>query len=435
MNAWIALIRKDLVLYFSNRRALIMSVAAPIAIAAFFGYLFNPGTQKPSRIPVAIVDLDASPTTRKIVTALGTDATLDLRETAEAAGLEQVRLGNVRAAIIVPAGFGEQASRALLRGTERPVIAIHYDPSQAMALAVVRGLLAQHVMQTVAATTFGGFSDPAMSLKLLGEARADVLKSERMSPAERSDLVAMLDSVQRIQQRQLDPAPAAGTRAGSAPGFNIPYETREQEVRAKVDRKYNSYAHSFAGMGVQFILFMGIELGVGLLQARRLGLWKRLRAAPVSRSLLLGTRIASGAMIATILLGIIFAAAIAFFGVRIEGSVVGFAGVAIAFAFLTATFGLLIAALGRTPEATRGLAIFATLVMVMLGGAWAPTFIFPEWLQTLSLGVPTRWAVDGLDAMTWRGLGLGAALAPIGVMLAFSAAFAAIAVARFDWEE
>ena len=80
-------------------------------------------------------------------------------------------------------------------------------------------------------------------------------------------------------------------------------------------------------------------------------------------------------------------------------------------------------------------AIFATLVMVMLGAAWAPTFIFPDWLQTLLRGVPTRWAVDGLDAMTWRGLGLQAALAPIGVMLVFSAAFTLIAIARFDREE
>jgi ABC-2 type transport system permease protein len=115
--------------------------------------------------------------------------------------------------------------------------------------------------------------------------------------------------------------------------------------------------------------------------------------------------------------------------------VIGFIGVAIAFSLLTASFGLLIAALGRTPEATRGLAIFATLVLVMLGGAWVPTFIFPPWLQTLSLFVPTRWAVDGLDAMTWRGLGIDAAIAPIGVMLAFSAVFAALAGWRFDWEE
>jgi ABC-2 type transport system permease protein len=188
-------------------------------------------------------------------------------------------------------------------------------------------------------------------------------------------------------------------------------------------------------MGVQFILFMGIDLGVGMLLARRLGLWKRLRAAPLSRRMLLATRIVSGALIATVLLMLIYAAAMSFFGVRIDGSVIGFLGVGIAFSLLTASFGLLIAALGRTPEATRGLAIFATLILVMLGGAWVPTFVFPEWLQTASLFVPTRWAVDGLDAMTWRGLGLDAAIAPIGVMLLFSAIFAGLAMMRFDWEE
>ena len=57
-----ALVSKDLVLYFSNRRALIMSIAAPIAIAAFFGSIFCGGAgdeRKPSRIPIAVVDRDA----------------------------------------------------------------------------------------------------------------------------------------------------------------------------------------------------------------------------------------------------------------------------------------------------------------------------------------------------------------------------------------
>ena len=47
----------------------------------------------------------------------------------------------------------------------------------------------------------------------------------------------------------------------------------------------------------------------------------------------------------------------------------------------------------------------AVLMMVMLGGAWVPTFVFPAWLQQFTLVVPVRWAVDGLDAMTWRGIG------------------------------
>jgi len=96
---------------------------------------------------------------------------------------------------------------------------------------------------------------------------------------------------------------------------------------------------------------------------------------------------------------------------------------------------LLIAALGKTPEATRGLAIFVTLIMVMLGGAWVPAFIFPQWLQSATLLVPTRWAMDGLDAMTWRGLGFSAAIGPIAVLTFCALLFGLIAVARFRWEE
>ena len=428
MNALLALIRKDLVLYFSSPRSLFISVAAPIAIAAFFGSVFDSGSsKKPARIPVAIVDLDGSDTSKKIVAGMKGDDSFSIQELTEGEALEQVKRGKVRAAAVLPKDFGEQATRAIFRPGNKPAVTVHYDPSQAMALAVVRGLLTQHVMQAVSQSAFSG----ATSQKMLADARVDVIASKQMSEAEKRDLQSLFDSVQRLQERTAAPAsPGAAT-----PRFEIPFDTRAEEVTSGVERKYNSYAHSFAGMGVQFILFMGIEFGVGVLLARRLGLWKRLRAAPLSRAMLLGSRIASGALTAMILLAVIYCAAIAGFGVRIDGSVIGFVGVAIAFALLTASFGLLVAALGKTPEATRGLAIFATLILVMLGGAWVPSFVFPEWLQTVSLFVPTRWAVDGLDAMTWRGLGLEAALAPIGIMLAFSALFAVFAVWRFDWEE
>jgi ABC-2 type transport system permease protein len=143
----------------------------------------------------------------------------------------------------------------------------------------------------------------------------------------------------------------------------------------------------------------------------------------------------SGTIVATVLMAGIYAAGITIFGVRVDGSWLGLMLVIVAFGFLTSSFGLLIASVGRTPEATRGIAILATLLLVMLGGAWVPTFIFPEWLQGLTLFMPTRWAVDGLEAMTWRGLGLETALPAVAVMLTFSVAFAAIAVACFRWEE
>ncbi len=383
MKALRALVRKDIVLYFGNRRALLVTLAAPILIAAFFGSVLGGAPRKPTRIPVAVVDLDASPVSKSIVAAMKSDTSFELREASEPDAVRMVREGQVRAAAVIPAGFGAAAPRALFRpGAKKPEIVVHYDPSQATALPLVRGLLAEHVMSGVGQAVFG----------------------------------------------------AQGATPAFA-GLSIPFETRQAEVTGRVDRRYNAYAHSFAGMGVQFVLFMGIEMGVGLLLMRRMDLWKRLRAAPVSRALLLGSRIASGTLIAAALLAGIYAAAIVFFGVRVDGSAVGFVAVALAFAILTSTFGLLIAALGRTPEATRGLAILATLLLVMLGGAWVPTFVFPDWLQSATAWVPTRWAIDGLEAMTWRGQGLEAAWMPVAAMLAMSVVFAAIAIRRFAWEE
>jgi len=171
-----------------------------------------------------------------------------------------------------------------------------------------------------------------------------------------------------------------------------------------------------------------------MLYQRRSGLWKRLRAAPLSRFVLIGSRAASSAIIAMTIMFVVFGFARAVFGVKIEGSFAGFIGVCAAFALMTAAFGLLVSVAGKTPEATRGISILVTLILVMLGGSWVPTFIFPQWLQNITFAVPTRWAVDGLDGMIWRGLSFNAALAPIGAMLGFAVLFGSIAIWRFRWE-
>ena len=427
MQALLALVRAEIKLHFSNRRAVLMSIVAPILIAAFFGSLFG-GSSKMAGIPIGVVDQDGSPLSQRVVAALQAEASLKTTAGDEAELLAQVRAGKLRAVAILPKGLGEQAGRALFGAGAKPEIALHYDPSQASALAVVRGLLAQTVMQEVSRTSFS----PAA----LGDLQQQVRDSTRLPAEQREALVKMFDAIGNVQRGE--PAASAAS-AAAAGGLSMPYTTREIEaVQSSANAApvaYNSYAHSFAGMGVQFILMSGVDMALGLLLMRRLGLWKRLRAAPLSRAQLLGSRVTASALISLIVFAVIYAVAIAAFGVRVLGSPAGFVLVLACFSLLTASFGLLIAALGRTPEATRGLAILATLLMVMLGGAWVPAFIFPEWLQTVSFAVPTRWAVDALDAMTWRGQPFSAALLPSAVMLGFSLVFGMIAIWRFRWEE
>jgi len=426
MSAFVALVRKDVRLYLSNRRALLMSLVAPVLIGAFMGAVLGGAPTKPVAVPFAVVDLDRSDISRRIIAEMSSDAAFAVQQLPQAQAIDLVRKGRARAAAIIPAGFGESATRALFRpDMAKPQIDLHFDPSQAMTLALIKGLLTQHIMQVVSAASLSGDADAIAGL------RDKMTKNDSLDADLRTDLLNMYNSIEQVQ-RQRHGSGAAGTATSS--GLVMPYVTRDYQVTSG-PRNYNPYAHSFASMTVQFILLMGVELGVGLLLIRRMGLWQRLRAAPLSRATVLGGRIAAGTIIALLLIGAIFAAAILLFGVRIEGSVLGFVCIAMAFAVMTSSLGLLIAAIGRTPEATRGMAIVLTLLLVMLGGAWVPTFVFPEWLQSATRYVPTRWAIDGFDAVTWRAQGLDAVLWPMAAMLGLSAVLGAAAVYQNRREE
>ena len=376
LTALAAMVRKDLTIFFADRRALIMAFVAPIAIASFFGSILPgpSGSSEPARIAVHVVDEDGSAIAKAIVAGMQSDKTLRVTRAPAAEAWDAVRRGKSAVVVSIPRGFGDGAGRAFFGSEDRPRLDVVHDPSRAAELAMVRGILAEHVMQAVTRE-------------------------------------------------------AGGTR------YRRPYEVRVVALTARADMPHNGYAHAFAGMGVQFLLFRAIDLGIGILLERQRGLWKRLRSAPISRFSLLAGAAVSGTVITLLTLLVSFAFAMLVFGVRIHGSVPGFLAVAVACALMAATFGVMVAAVGHTPGTTRAMAALAVLGMVMLGGAWVPTFLFPAWLQQLTVVVPARWAVDGLNAMTWRGLGLGSALVPAGVMLGFAALFGTVALARFRWEE
>lgn len=429
----LAMVRKDLRLFFSDRRAVLMGFVVPIAIASFFGSIFSGGggNAAAARVPVVFVDQDRSTVSSSLVTRAQGDATFAVTTGDADAARAAVQRGAATVAVVIPAGFGDAAGRAFFNGTSRPELTLWFDPSHGMEMTLVRGVLTQHVMEAVSAEVFGG---------PLGGQLLDDAERQLQSPAggalpedQRRSLSEFLGAARDLYQRN-QAAAAGGRAAGAGRGLTIPYTVNEQAVTSG-EQPYNGYAHSFAGMGVQFLFFAMIDLGVGILLERERGLWKRLRSAPVSRLTLLAGKAASGSLIAAMTLLAAFAFAIVVFHVRIHGSVLGFLLIVLATAVMACTFGLLIAALGRTPGSTRGLASLAVLLMVMLGGAWVPTFIFPVWLQRLTVVVPARWAVDGLDAMTWRGLGLSAAVTPTVVLLGFAALFGALAVARFRWDE
>lgn len=434
MTAWLALVQVQLRLYLNNRKALVLNLLAPILIATFFGSLFggSGGSREPVRVKVGWVDEDRSPASQAIGESMAADAQLQLERLTREEALQRVRSGKLPVAVVLPAQFGEQAGTALFAG-RKPELPLYYDPSDRMTLGLVRGLLTQHVMQQV---LFKGFSG-AQGTQRVEDLKARLLQEPGLPPERRTQLGELLHSVNALQTPLPQDLAASAAGTASAPqggGMPMPFETREEAVTGS-QVGYNGYAHSFAGMGVQFVLMLGVDLGVGLLLMRRSGLWLRLRAAPLSKGTVLGSYFASIALIAFVIFALVLAAGMLMFGFRVEGSLLGCLLILASYALFTAGFGLFLAAVGGSPEATRGLAIMATLLMVMLGGAWVPSFVFPAWMQEATLFVPVRWAVDGLDAMLWRGQDLSAAWRPAAVLLGSALALAILAVWRFRWRE
>jgi len=372
MRSLLALVKKDLKLFRADRRAVIVTMVLPAMLALMFGFIFR-GERGELRIKSRVVDLDGSPASQKLVKALEADEVLAARPAERAEVDDLLRRGTVDVAVVIPRQF---AARAV--AGDQPAIELMAGATSTAEAGVARGRV-QAAIATAIAPDLG------------------------------ADFAHCVTATQPYSM--VNKSPAGG------------------------DATYDGAAHALAGMGVQFILIGAVDAAVGMLNERQKGLFRRLRTAPLSRWVLIASRIISGALIALITIAFLYAFGSFTLGIAIKGDKVGFALVAVGFAVMASSLGLLIASFGKTPQATRGVGIFVVLVATMLSGAWFPAFLFPRWMQTATLFVPTRWAVDGLDAMTWRGLPLQDAILPAGILFLSALVLAVWATLRFRWDE
>lgn len=385
MNTLIAVIKKDLLLFISDRSAAIMALLVPIGIGWFLASINLSGAPdanaKPKPIEILAADSDQTDLSKLIIEKIKGDDRLKVTVVTADEAKKQVNDGKSSLAMVIPKDFTKNAPNALLGKGERPEVQLVVDPTQRVASLAARGALINDIMKG-------------------------------------------LESSFRPDNKDSDPE------------SSLPFKFTETTTSTKGDQDRNATgAHVFIGMAVQGVLFYAINLGMGLLRDRQHGIWKRLRSAPISlNNVILGKTLA-GFIIACFTFAAVFLFGVAVIHIHIAGPLLGFVLIAAATALMAACFGMFVAALGKTESQSRGLSIFAVLAMSMLGGAWFPRFLMPEWFQKVTTLIPTSWAVDGLDGATWRGYDLTQCVTPFVVLLGFSALLFGIAALRFKSTE
>jgi len=338
--------------------------------------------------------------------------------------LADVRMGRAVVAVEIPPGFGDAATGAMVGDNPPPDLKFHLDPTHRSDVSLAQGVLTRVILEAVA-------SD---SMAVSGGLLDDLVPGGKSESSEEAEFVALFGEIRGDDRDEFVRSfPGLADLVDAKPGVKMPYVARDVSIisdGAEGDRQALA-AHAFAGMVVQFVLFLAVEWGVGLLNERRRGLWKRLRSAPVSMSTLLASKVAGSFLASSMITGVVFGFGALAFGFRVRGSLVGLILMGAAFAWMAGNFGLMVAALGRSPEGARSVSILAVLVMVMLGGGWIPGFLFPAWLQSITPAIPTRWAIDGFDGLISRGYSIAEATPMLLALAGFGVGFGAVALLAF----
>jgi ABC-2 type transport system permease protein len=373
----LALARKDWRLFWADRRAAALCFIVPVILAATFGTIFHrPPNDAVTRLPVVVVVEDAGPFTRQVADELLASPRLDARELNRAEA--EAKVAERRAvAVVLPVGFERLKAWEPGSTDERPALHLLHHPNAAAERQWAEGVVSEVVMKCVAREAFGANENEA------------------------------------------------------APPFRVASETVAPHPRTR----FNSYSHSFCGMTIQYLLFWGMESGLVLLRERRRAVWTRVRGAAVPLMCVLAGKALATGLIALLQVVVTFGVGYAAFGVTIDGSVIGFALLAVAACGLAAATGLLVAALGGTEARARSVSILVILGVSLLGGLWVPAFLLPAWVRDLGQFLPTTWAMRGLETVTWQAGGFLSAVGSAVVVAGFAVVLLSAAAVRLKWAE
>lgn len=421
MNAIITIAIQDLRLFLRGKGALINYVILPLLLAYIIGYINGAGnTAAPTapRLRVDVIDRDSSALSAQFLDAVrAANANLvlcpmddadDLCQFGGAAfdeALAQTRLEEQTslALIEIPAGFADGLSSgepvSLIYRSNEDASAPSYilQAVQGAARRISGAAIAQQVGMQVAADTPG--------LTLADQAEADVLAGEIR---ERADAL------------------------WADPPVTVSYTVNEFDAEEQVQRSGGGFSQSVPGMATMYVMFTVLPAAGVLLQERKNWTLQRLASMPVSRAQILG-----GKLLARFLLGMVQYGIVMGFGLLI-GANYGSDPLAvlvlmIAFTLCVTAMSLMLTTVVRNDAQASGVALFLSLTMAPLGGAWWPLEIVPDWMRTVGHISPIAWAMDGFRSLFAYGGDLSTIVTPVLVLLAAAAVMFVIGVRRFQY--
>jgi ABC-2 type transport system permease protein len=405
-----------------DRVALSLKFLLPILFFSIFASVFGKqGDAQTARINVAVVDLDGSEFSRRLVAGLEKEKALRVRTTADGkassatldagTAAQSVRGGDVPVAIVLPRGLGESFGK---NGFTAGGAAIQLlsDVSDPIAPQMVLGLL-QKVTMTA-----------APDLLMQGGLRQFEQYAGAMTPQQKSAIDAWMPRL-RAQSASAVIADAGTPKAATgAMGVNV----EVVDVMRSHSNRGSLISFYAAGVGVMFLLFSSVAgAGGALLEEAEAGTLERLLSTNIGLTRLLAGKWIFLALGGILQLTVMFVWGSAVFGLPLFSHLPGFFVMTTVTAGAAAALGLVLATLARSREQLSGFSTILVLTMSALGGSMFPRFLMSESMQKIGLLTFNAWALDGYLKVFWRDAPVWQLWPQVLVLCAVTAVFLSVA--------
>ncbi len=399
---------KDLRLIFRDRAALILMLAAPFALTLGMGLItgaFSSGGGI-SQLPVVVVNRDGGQlgdALAQLLTSADLDDLLAARvETDEAAARSAVESDQVAAAVLIPAGF--TASIIPAEGGVAPgaavAIEVYKNPGRPISAGVVESIV-QGFLERVEAGRVGG--QVAIEQLL------------------RSGLIAPQDVPRLAQQIGQEQASLA-----AEPLIRV----QRHAAAAERTNDFNPLLLLAPGMALVFLMFT-VSLGSrSILVERRDGTLARMLSTATPGGPILVGKITGVYLVGAAQMFILILASTLLFRLN-WGDPLGVVAIVLAAVVGAAGWGLLLAAVAKTPSQVANLGMAMMLLFGVLGGSFFGGALPPGVLGTLGKITPNAWAMAGFTALA-RGGDLADIAPDIAALLLMGAVLLGVSVVLFN---
>ena len=409
--AW-SVTRKDLKILLKGRGTLVYLFVIPIVfILAFSSTGLISSDPKEQAIEVPVVNLDeGSEESQTLLTALDQGGGVECKLYDEARAQSLLDGGKINRVLIIPANYasdleaGKPVTLRLINGPDASA-----SKSEAVH-RVVAGVTGQLSLETQLISSFRQMAD------MQAASPEQIFTSELM-----------------VEQAQSQLA-----RSRTDPLLGIE-ESWPEHLLDEGEEDINPLSVTVPGFAVLFIFLTAYTTAQSIYAEKRVGSFRRLLAAPISKASILAGKMAPNFITGLAQLIVLFAAAVLLFPLlgfdrlSLGNDPLALVVVCLLVLLCSTSLGVLIAGIARTEGQISGLS------QVLLWALGFGAFLMAQMpstptINTVSKAIPHYWANAAFQDLFVRGHGLADIMPSILALSGFTVAFLAVGLWRFKFE-